>query len=72
MPYMTALLQILRRSSRTSTLKFALARALVECVEERPNEQTFTAKDVAGKLLQYYWYQVGKFGSIAEFVGKRG
>jgi 5-methylcytosine-specific restriction endonuclease McrA len=61
MPYMTALLQVLRRSSKTSTLKFALARALVEFVEERPNQRTFSATEVAERLLQYYWYQVGKF-----------
>jgi 5-methylcytosine-specific restriction endonuclease McrA len=58
---MIALLQILRRSSKTSTLKFALARALVELVEKSRDQREFDAQEVAERLLQYYWYQVGKF-----------
>src|SRR5947209_3997111 len=65
MPYTTALLQVRRRSSKSSTLKFALARALVDLVQATPNERRFSAERVAERLLEHCWYQVGKIPSEA-------
>lgn len=51
------------RSSKTSTLKFAVARALVDAVKESPpsNDVVLTREALATRLVCYYWYQVRQF-----------
>lgn len=51
------------RSTKTSTLKFALARAILDEVRQ-PHQQrsdTITRELLAQRLVQYYWYQIRQF-----------
>lgn len=51
------------RSSKTSTLKYAVARALVDQVRESNsnNDVLLTHEMLATRLVRYYWYQVRQF-----------
>ncbi|QLA82563.1 hypothetical protein EXV95_19130 [Acidovorax sp. JMULE5] len=51
------------RSSKTSTLKYAVARALIETVKESTsnNDVVLTREALATRLVCYYWYQVRQF-----------
>ena len=53
----------LLRSSKTSTLKFAVARAILDEVREATLEGTVivSRKRLAYRLVSYYWYQVRQF-----------
>ncbi|WP_368622616.1 HNH endonuclease domain-containing protein [Paraburkholderia sp. BR13444] len=51
------------RSSKTSTLKFALARAILdEASEAQGDGELLIARErLASRLVSYYWYQVRQF-----------
>jgi hypothetical protein len=56
--------QILQHSSKSTTLKFALARSLVDLVgqtEDNGKTIDLDKKAIARKFMEYYWFQVFRY-----------
>ena len=62
--YLISWTQIIVGSSKTSTLKYALACALIEFTKENRhqiNSISISKEEIAKKLINYYWFQVIRF-----------